>query len=231
MAASWYRLVVAVAGLLLLGAGGPVWDARAQPDSVRAEILEARGFSPDHSPRGALWRSLAVPGWGQWYNRQYIKIPFVYAGFGALGTRIYLTHREYLLFKRAHLYARGPELAEEGEENPYREYEEQFNEVTDRLGGERMSAMREQRDRFRRQRSIAVLGTGLFYALTVLDAYVSAHLLTFDVGDDLSLRVRPTGSLRTSAEEHTPDGGDPEAVRLVRRAMERGPGVHLQLQF
>jgi hypothetical protein len=165
------------------------------------------------------------------YNRQYIKIPFVYAGFGALGTRVYRTHREYLLFKRAHLYARGPELVEEGEENPYQEYQDQFNEVTERLGGERMSAMRSQRDQFRRQRNLAVLGTGLYYVLTVLDAYVSAHLLTFDVGDDLSLRVRPTGSLRTSARGRTPMEVGPDALRSAQRAVGRGPGVQFRLQF
>jgi hypothetical protein len=231
MAVPWYRLLAAVASVLLLGGGGAVWEVQAQPDSVRTEILEARGFSPDHSPRGALWRSLAVPGWGQLYNRQYVKIPFVYAGFGALGTRVYLTHREYLLFKRAHLYARGPDLVEEGEGNPYQEYQEQYNEVTERLGGERMSAMREQRDRFRRQRNLAVLGTGLYYVLTVLDAYVSAHLLTFDVGEELSLRVRPTGSLRASVREYTPNGSGQEAVRGAYPTVGKGPGVQLRLQF
>ena len=230
MSALSLRLAGLVAGLLLLGGAGMGPACRAQPDSVRAEILEEKGFSPDHSPRGALWRSLAVPGWGQLYNRQYLKLPFVYVGFAALGARAYQAHREYLLFKRAHLFGRGPALADEGDPNPYRQYEEQFNEATERLGGDRLGAMREQRDQYRRQRNLSILGTGLFYALTVLDAYVSDHLLTFDVGEELTLRVRPTGRLVAAPRNPQPGVGDarppPEA-----QALDRGPGMRLQLQF
>ena len=222
-----HRLLLLVAGLLLFG-GGPA--THALPVSVRAEILEEKGFSPDHSPRGALLRSLAVPGWGQVYNRQYYKVPFVYAGFGALGFRAYQTHQEYLLFKRAHLFGRGPDLVEEGAPNPYQQYEAQFNEVTDRLGGERLGAMRDRRDQYRRQRNLAIVGTGVFYALTVLDAYISAHLLTFDVGDELTLRVRPGGHLGRSGRRKR-EGRTPAPVFLREQVLERGPTLRARLRF
>lgn len=230
MPAPLLRLAGLIAGLLLLGGTGGAPDCRAQPDSVRAEILEEKGFSPDHSPRGALWRSLAVPGWGQLYNQQYLKLPFVYAGFAALGARAYQAHRQYLLFKRAHLFGRGPELADEGEPNPYRRYEEQFNEATDRLGGTRLGAMRDQRDQYRRQRNLSILGTGLFYALTVLDAYVSAHLLTFDVGEELTLRARPVGRLVATTRQSQPGMGAPRSPPEPQ-VLHHGPGMRLQLQF
>jgi hypothetical protein len=196
---------------------------------VRASILKEKGFPPDHSPTGALWRSAAVPGWGQYYNRQYYKMPFVYAGFAALGYRIYTTHREYLFFKRAHLFGRGRELAGDGA-NPYQHYESQFNEASSQLGGARLAAMRSQRDRYRRQRDLAILGTGLFYALTVLDAYVSAHLLTFDIGDRLSVRVRPTGHLRATGTAASQVSTD--RFRIPGETLaERGPGMRLQMRF
>jgi hypothetical protein len=215
-------LLVSLAVVLLGGLGGSV---QAQPDSVRARILEEKGLPPDHSPRGALWRTAAVPGWGQYYNRQYYKIPFVYAGFAALGYRIYRANRQYRLFDRAHLYGIGRER--EGE-NPYQQYEAQFNEVKEEvfLGGTvRLSEVRNQRDQFRRKRDLSIVWTGLFYTLTLLDAYVSAHLLTFDVDDDLAVRVRPTGPFGPAtarADDALPSG---------RRLRAERVGVRVQLRF
>lgn len=185
-------------GAVLWVGFGTATDGRAQPDSVRAEILKAKGFSPDHSPRKALWRAAAVPGWGQLYNRQYLKIPFVYAGFAALGVRVYRAHQRYKLFQRAHLYGIGRRRAGEDEANEYQQYQGQYDEVEEFVGTQlsesrKLQEMRDQRDQFRRRRDLSILGTGAFYALTLLDAYVSAHLLTFDVGDTLSMRLRPDG--------------------------------------
>lgn len=192
------RTVVGLGMLLWAGVGG-VLECHAQPDSVRTEILKEKGFSPDHSPRNALWRAAAMPGWGQVYNRQYLKLPFVYAGFAAIGFRVYRAHQRYKLFQRAHLYKIGAsrvgdnpnEYTQFSELNEYARFEEQYNEVRD-FTGDRASEMRRQRDRFRRKRDLSILGVGAFYALTLLDAYVSAHLLTFDVGEELSVRVHPT---------------------------------------
>ena len=220
------RVLVVMLGMFAAWIG--VSGVHAQPDSVRTSILKEKGFPPDHSPTGALWRSAAVPGWGQYYNRQYYKMPFVYAGYAALAYRIYTTHQEYLFFRRAHLFGRGRELAEDGP-NPYQQYEAQFNEASSQLGGERLAAMRSQRDRYRRQRDLAILGTGLFYVLTVLDAYVSAHLLTFDVGDRLSVRVSPTGHLQAVVAS-SPIRTD--RLRIPGETLaERGPGMRLQVQF
>ena len=219
-------LLVTLVALLLGGLGmSPV---RAQPDSVRTEILEEKGLPPNHSPRGALWRTAAVPGWGQYYNQQYYKIPFVYAGFAALGVRIYRANQRYLLFDRAHLYGVGQQR--EGG-NPYQQYERQFNEVKQDvfLGGTvRLREVRSQRDRFRRQRDLAILGAGLFYALTLLDAYVSAHLLTFDVGDDLAVRVRPTGL--GSATAHANEHGGPETFSRSQSWAD-GLGMRVHVRF
>ena len=219
------RVLVVALGMLTVGSGaGRVY---AQPDSVRTSILKEKGFPPDHSPTGALWRSAAVPGWGQYYNRQYYKMPFVYAGFAALAYRIYTAHQEYLFFRRAHLFGRGRELSGD-DPNPYQQYEGQFNDASSQLGGPRLAAMRSERDRYRRQRDLAILGTGLFYALTVLDAYVSAHLLTFDIGDRLSVRVHPTGQLLAGvSSQPLRDSFQIPGETLA----ERGPGMRLQVRF
>jgi hypothetical protein len=195
--AAWSRLAYALAaavGLLVL-ATSPA-PLHAQPDSVRAQILEENGFPPTHSPRGALWRTAAVPGWGQYYNRQYYKIPFVYAGLAGLGFRIVRSNRQYRLYGRAALF--------KNETNPREQYEPDYREAARELTGRRDAdvgarQLRQVRDQFRRQRDLAILGAGLFYALTLLDAYVSAHLLTFDVDEELAVRVQPTGSFAARA--------------------------------
>lgn len=227
----WVRLAAVFMAVLL---GGGLWGSvcQAQPDSVRTEILKEKGFSPNHSPRGALWRTAAVPGWGQYYNRQYYKIPFIYVGLAALGYRIHQSHQDYLLFDRAHLFGLGQNM--EGE-NPHLQYESQFNKVKERvfLGrAVRLQEVRKQRDNFRRRRDLTILGAGLFYALTLLDAYVSAHLLTFDVDDDLAIRVQPTGNLGPARAQLA--GVDADARSYVppeSDALSRGIGMRVQLRF
>jgi hypothetical protein len=56
------------------------------------------------SPSGALWRSCALPGWGQLYNRRPIKAGAIMAAEGTtLGFAVgnYLTSRRYLREARA----------------------------------------------------------------------------------------------------------------------------------
>lgn len=211
--------------VVLLGGLAISESAHAQPDSVRAAILEERGYAPDHSPRGALWRALAVPGWGQYYNRQYLKIPFVYGGLAGGTFAVYEMNRRYDLYRHAHLFEIGRQRTQDtGEENPYQHYEDASNRVQNRLGELRPKQLRELRDKYRRWRDLSIVGTGLFYALTVLDAYVSAHLLTFNVGEDLNLSVRPVGvkrGTRATSFSQPPPG---EAGPL-------NPGLRLRLFF
>lgn len=215
---------------LALGGGMGTDAARAQPDSVRAAILKAKGFSPDHSPRGALWRAAVLPGWGQFYNHQYYKIPFVYAGLAGGGFAIRRMNRQYLLYRHANLFIIGQnQAAGEGGTNPYQKFEDDYNRVVERVGGElRGRQLRRTRDKFRRWRDLAIVGTGLFYALTILDAYVSAHLLAIDVGGDLALEVRPTGGAHATSRRPHARGG-PRASPPP--TVPNGAGLRLRLRF
>jgi len=219
-------------GLLLLGGiEGAV--VHAQPDSVRAALLEKEGYAPDHSPRNALWRAAALPGWGQVYNHQYYKLPFVYGGLAGGGYAINQMNRRYVLYRHANLYQIGRNQAGEDDENPYGNFEDDYNEARDQLGGQQAGTvsgrqLRNLRDKYRRWRDLSILGTGLFYALTVLDAYVSAHLLTFDVGD-VALRVHPTGGGRMMAQMEDGFVGLPS--RRTARPLPKGAGVRVRVQF
>lgn len=224
-----WRSLFAIGVLLLVWGSVGLRGGHAQPDSTRAAILEAKGYAPDHSPKAALWRAAAVPGWGQFYNRQYYKLPFVYGGLAGLGYTVFRMNRQYFLYRRAHLFSIGQQRAGEGEPNPYQQYQGQYNEVTASVGGALSgSQLRKQRDRYRRWRDLSIVGTGVFYALTVLDAYVSAHLLTFNVGETLGVRVRPTGGVPPQA---TRQGARAADFSAAEPGLGPGAGLSLRLRF
>lgn len=186
----------ALISTLLMLVAISIQPASAQPDSTRRAILQEKGLSPTHTPRKALWRAFALPGWGQWYNRQYYKIPIVYAGLGGFTAAILTTNQRYIKYRHAALY----KLSQERGNNEYPQFEDEYQSIRNQVGGEvSSSVLRQERDRFRRLRDLSVIGLGLYYGLTVLDAYVSAHLLTFDVGEDLSMRVWPAPGGITAA--------------------------------
>lgn len=243
-----------------MGSARPV---AAQPDSVRTRILMEKGYPPNHSPRGALWRSLAAPGWGQIYNRQYYKLPFVAGGLGGLGYAVYTMNQDYVLHRHAAIFARGQSLANQQEQNPddppeipdvisdWESFRDDYAQVVREAGGSTdnledlplsASQLRSQRDKFRRYRDLSIVGVGLFYALTMVDAYVSAHLLSFDVDEELAVTVYPTGRLPAGpratpslASEAAPGRGDALSAERetlpVERALTMGPGVSLRVRF
>ena len=49
--------------------------------------------------------------------------------------------------------------------------------------------LRTKRDQLRRNRDLLYLGTVIWYGLTLLDAYISAHLFDFDVSESLAVRM------------------------------------------
>lgn len=171
------------------------------PDPAAIEAIEVAtlpSWRAAHEPRTALLRAAMVPGWGQIYNRQYYKLPFVYGGLVGLTAGALLVNNQYLLYRRSYLF-----LARRDENGvpDFPEFEDDFENLVDRLGRSRedveassatfASAFRAQRNNLRRNRDLLYVGIGLFYGLTVLDAFVSAHLVGFDVGEDLSMRVLP----------------------------------------
>ena len=137
-----------------------------------------------HSPGGALWRAAVAPGWGQVYNGQYYKLPFVYAGLGGLLAAALYNNDRYLTYRRALLYSR--------DTTTYADYADEAAEFMDLIEAGQGELLEGPRDGFRRNRDLSYIGLGLFYALSVLDAYVSAHLLDFDIDEDLSMRLVPS---------------------------------------
>jgi len=185
-----WRLVILFAGVLAL-VYATSSQAQIAPDSNLTASYAVPDSSDLPSPTGALWRSLVVPGWGQVYVGQPPKAPFVVGALGGLvGLSLYLNGR-YTRYRQAYLYVVNEETPDATTPNPDNPFAPFFQDWVD-SGAQPATTIRQLRDDGRRNRDLAILGTGLVYALQALDAYVAAHLVDFDVSEDLSLHVLPS---------------------------------------
>ncbi len=149
----------------------------------------------NHSPKTAAILSAACPGLGQVYNKNYLKVPIIYAGFAGLGYGFSYYQKNYKEFKSVYDAYRMPYL-EKGETPPTNVQLTVFG-----TSGYYPENVREGRDYYRRYRDLTLIGIGTWYVLNVLEAYVYAHLYNFDTSDDLSIRCIPyiTPSLYSSS--------------------------------
>ncbi|MCQ2194778.1 MAG: DUF5683 domain-containing protein [Paludibacteraceae bacterium] len=144
--------------------------------------LAASDFRPD--PAKATWYALVCPGLGQIYNRSYWKVPVLYGGIATLSYLIVWNGRMYNDYKNAYHDI----MDTDPTTNSY------MSLVPNRAdyGDEWMkSALKKRRDMYRRYRDLSIFGMAALYVVSVVDAFVDAHLYDFSVSDDLSLRVEP----------------------------------------
>ncbi|MEX0639028.1 MAG: DUF5683 domain-containing protein [Balneolaceae bacterium] len=127
-------------------------------------------------PARVMYRSMIVPGWGQVINRQAWKIPVIY---GMIGGLIWYSVE---LTEQYHDYRAAYYNESRGEESDFR-FGPTPSHISDTVGQEQL---REIRNGYRNRRDLMILVTGVAYGLNVLDAYVFAHMRSFDVSDDLS---------------------------------------------
>ncbi len=69
----------------------------SQQDTLRNNSSEKEDtvFVMQKSPWGAVLRSAILPGWGQFYNQSYLKIPVVWGVLGWLGYQWYQNNKYY----------------------------------------------------------------------------------------------------------------------------------------
>lgn len=156
----------------------PIKEIRFQ--SVEKLDKEYDSLQNIYRPRKAIIRSAILPGWGQYTNKKYWKIPLVY---GALGTTGYLFFRNLSQYKEARMAYR---LASDTIASNDNLIPEPYYSV--RSQPQRIATFRNQ---VRQNIDYSVLFFILFWGLNVVDASVDAHLKTFDVSDDLSIKIKP----------------------------------------
>jgi hypothetical protein len=139
-----------------------------------------------HSVRKAVIRSAILPGWGQIYNKKYWKLPLVY---GALGVTAYIFLDNIQVYKDSRFaykakYQASKPNATAADSVLYFRIKEEYLPYS-------LESLRQNRDQFRRYIDYSVLFFVFFWGLNVVDAAVDAHLKSFDVSPDLSLRIKP----------------------------------------
>ena len=138
-------------------------------DSVKSKEIDPL------RPAKAAFYSAVLPGLGQAYNKKYWKIPIVYA---ALGTGVYFyldNKKEYDRYRNA--YKR--RLAGFTDDEFY------GDTTTPQISNDGL--IRAQKT-LRRNKEISLLVTLGIYALNIIDANVDAHLLQYNIDDNLALK-------------------------------------------
>lgn len=125
----------------------------------------------DHPPRKAALYSAVLPGMGQIYNKKYWKLPLVYAGIGGLGYAAIWNSREYDYYFDLYKFMT---------DNGYQEWE-----------GRTFREVEWYKNTHLRYKNLFIILTVGFYVLQIVDATVDAHLIDFDISENLSMRIDP----------------------------------------
>ncbi len=147
----------------------------AMPQAVQAQKLNDTLKVETHSPRKAAIYSAILPGLGQVYNRQYWKVPVLYAGIATLTYFVIFNSNRYHNYRTEYLARLN------GDSTNYNADYTIYSDNTILL----------LKNYYQRNLEFTYILAGLVYLLNIVDASVYAHLFTFDVGDDLSLRIDP----------------------------------------
>ncbi len=147
---------------------------------VIQDSITKTSFDPLRPAKAAFYSAI-LPGLGQAYNKKYWKIPIVYA---ALGTGIYFyadNNKDYKryrnAFKRRNAGFKDDEFwGEDVDGNPL---------TSPNISNDGL--IRAQRT-LRRNKEISLLVTIGIYALNIIDANVDAHLLQYNVDDNLAIK-------------------------------------------
>ncbi len=143
-------------------------------DTPKLQIDTTSYVRKKGNPVAATLCSMVVPGLGQAYNKKYWKIPIIYTIFGSMYFFARNNHQKYKDFKFAYKHFKDEKLKPIWvRENVKEDY------------------LKNRMNFYKRNRNFNIIIGGIVYLLNILDANVDAHLMDFDVSDDLSLRVEP----------------------------------------
>ncbi|MEN8137287.1 MAG: DUF5683 domain-containing protein [Bacteroidota bacterium] len=143
------------------------------------KVIDVDGVSVQENtlqkvPSTAALYSAVFPGLGQIYNEKYWKVPLVFAAFAGGIYAINWNQENYNVFLEAY------RIRLSGGDDDYKNILPQESQLIAWM------------DHYRNQRDLSILIMIGIYAFNILDAYVDAHLINFNISNDLSLRVEPS---------------------------------------
>lgn len=156
--------------------------------------LEQESAKPEYpDPNMVLKRSLIIPGWGQITNKQAWKVPIVYGLLGGLTYYSIDLNIQYHDYRAAYYN----QVTNTGDLR--------FGSTPAYLEGQSSQSLKSNRDFLRNRRDFIYVTIALAYILNAVDAYVFAHLRSFDVSDDLSMNhtFEPT-TITSASVGHVP---------------------------
>ncbi|HHB79675.1 MAG TPA: hypothetical protein ENK85_10630 [Saprospiraceae bacterium] len=149
------------------------WGQASADSTLALSTTRKKAFHP--IPKRALLFGL-IPGGGQVYNRKYWKVPLVYAGLGFATYMIIDNKKKYNRYQQARIYRL------DGDSTTVDEFAGLYSD----------EALFKIRAIYDKNVQKAYIWTGVVYSLSIIDAFVDAHLSNFDVSDDLSIRWMPS---------------------------------------
>ncbi len=126
----------------------------------------------------ASLRSAILPGLGQVYNKKYWKVPIVY-GLLAIPVSTYSYNSNW--YKKTR-FAYTTRVTKDSIN---------FPNIAPELQPLSSSSLRLYRNEFRKGMDFSILGFLLLWGVNVIDAAVDGHLKSFDISDELSLKISP----------------------------------------
>lgn len=167
--------------ILILGFLFISFLASAQNETmIRRDSAGALNYSPPIEsfqsiskldPDKAALYSAVLPGMGQMYNRQYWKLPILYSGVILIGHFINYNNDFYNAFRNAYIAETD---GDDSTTNPFPRFSAQSLELN--------------AQKFKRNRDFMIIMGVVYYLINIVDAHVSAHLIEFEINDDLSLQ-------------------------------------------
>ncbi len=134
--------------------------AQTEPEANSNVQTDTTAFVMTKSPWGAVLRSAVIPGWGQYYNQTYWKVPVILSLTG------------YFIYGWI------------DNNNLYKDNKTLYNNSLSKNNVYLSNSYKRIRDFYRDNRDLFAFYIGITYFLNLVDAYVDAQMFDFTVTED-----------------------------------------------